>query len=81
MDESAKNNIVNNLEKKIGKFTTKEEDRIYLKESMWEQLKKDGYKKNEERKNKERKNKERKKKNRGKRIKMKNGKREENSME
>ena len=31
----------------------KEEDRIYLKESMWEKLKKNGYKKkNEDRKKK-----------------------------
>ena len=44
VDESTKNNIVINLENKIGKFTTKEEDRICLRKSLWEHLKKNGYK-------------------------------------
>ena len=36
------------MERKIGKLTTKEEDRVYLKESMWEQLRKNAYKKKNE---------------------------------
>ena len=54
VDDSTKKNVVKNLERKIRKLTTKEEDRVDLEESLWGQLKRNGYiKKKEERKRKE----------------------------
>ena len=43
VDEGTKNNLVTNMERKIERLTTEEEDRKTLKEQLWEQLKTNGY--------------------------------------
>ena len=58
MDDSTKKNIVRNLERKIGKLTTEEEEKKKLKESIWGIMEKNRYKKKrKERKEKELRNK------------------------
>ena len=54
MDESTKRNIVKNLERKIGRYTTIEEDRVSLEQRLWRQLRRNGYRKKKEGRKEER---------------------------